>query len=217
MALSYLQIVNKVLTRLRESTVSSIASSEYATLIGEFVNDTRREIEKAFQWDANGVVLPVATVAGTAAYTVTGSGRYQRGVEINDTTNRCKLSPMPIQWIMDQMQLTGTPQTGNPAFYAWDGFNGTDSTIRLFPVPSGVFNLQLNMYVDNSNLSADTDIPTVDADLIILGAYARAEVERGEEGGLQSSEAYQLFRSALSDAIAIESNRFIENSCWEAV
>jgi hypothetical protein len=36
-------------------------------------------------------------------------------------------------------------------------------------------------------------------------------VERGEDGGLSSSEAYTLFRSMLSDYIDLESNRYPEN------
>lgn len=213
--MTYLQIVNEVLARLRESQVTTLINNNYALLIGRFVNDTRREIEKAMQWDVNSITIPITTVGGTSTYVVTGSGRYQRGVTINDSTNHCPLSPRPIQWILDQMQLT-TPQVGNPVFYAWDGFNGTDSSLRLFPIPNGAYTLQINMFVDTPNLSVDGDIPTVDSDLIILGAYARAMVERGEEGGLTSAEAYQLYRSALSDAIAIEFNRFPENECWVA-
>ena len=52
---------------------------------------------------------------------------------------------------------------------------------------------------------------------VILGAYARALVERGEDGGLNSSEAYGLYRSSLADAIAIESSRYVEKDGWEAV
>ena len=53
--------------------------------------------------------------------------------------------------------------------------------------------------------------------LVVQNAYARALVERGEDGGLASSEAYQLYRSMLSDYIALESTRFPENQEFVAI
>jgi hypothetical protein len=52
---------------------------------------------------------------------------------------------------------------------------------------------------------------------VVLGAFARALVERGEDGGLNSSEAYGLYKASLADAIAIESSRYVEEETWEAV
>lgn len=42
-------------------------------------------------------------------------------------------------------------------------------------------------------------------------AYARALVERGEDGGLSSSEAYLLYKAMLADYIALEGTRYPEN------
>jgi hypothetical protein len=42
-------------------------------------------------------------------------------------------------------------------------------------------------------------------------------IERGEDGGTSSSEAYALFRGMLSDAIATESTRYPEEQVFEAV
>jgi len=41
--------------------------------------------------------------------------------------------------------------------------------------------------------------------------------ERGEDGGIQSNEMYALFQQSLSDAIAIESSRYIEEGEWISV
>ena len=46
---------------------------------------------------------------------------------------------------------------------------------------------------------------------MVQNAYARALVERGEDGGLSSSEAYNLYRAMLSDYIALEGTRYPEN------
>jgi putative protein kinase ArgK-like GTPase of G3E family len=44
--------------------------------------------------------------------------------------------------------------------------------------------------------------------LVSQNAFARALVERGEDGGLSSSEAYNLYRAMLSDYIALEGTRY---------
>jgi hypothetical protein len=46
--MTYLQLVNKVLTRLREDTVSTVSQNTYSALVGEFVNDAKRLVEDAW-------------------------------------------------------------------------------------------------------------------------------------------------------------------------
>jgi hypothetical protein len=52
---------------------------------------------------------------------------------------------------------------------------------------------------------------------IVLGAFARALIERGEDGGLNSSEAFAMYKSCMSDLIALELARSPENDTFEAV
>jgi hypothetical protein len=52
---------------------------------------------------------------------------------------------------------------------------------------------------------------------VVLGALARAQAERGEDGGVQSGETYALYRQSLSDAIALEANRHVEDTVWNWV
>lgn len=214
--MTYLQIVNDVLARLRESAVGTVSANDYSQLIGKFVNDAKRQVEDAWNWDALRTTITVNTSSGTSNYTVTGIGRRFKDVTINDTTNDNCLRNMPIQWILDQQQLT-TVTNSTPEYYAWNGTNGTDSKIELYPTPNGTYALKVNAYVPQADLSADGDVLTVHSESVIMGAYARALVERGEDGGLNSSEAFMLYKSILSDQIALESSRFIENSCWVAV
>lgn len=213
--MTYLELVNEVLMRLRETPVSSVSQNKYSTLIGLFVNDAKRTVEDAWNWDALTVSTPVTTVPGTSNYVVTGSGRRQKDVTVNDITNRGVISNVPNKWIQDQQQLS-TVQSGNPCYYAWNGFDGTDSKVEIFPTPNGAYSLMFNMTVPQINLSADTDVLVVPSEPVIAYAYARALVERGEDGGMQSSEAYNIFKTILADYIALESTRFIENECWTA-
>ena len=42
--MTYLELVNDVLTRLRETNVSTVSETNYSALIGKFVNDAKRQI-----------------------------------------------------------------------------------------------------------------------------------------------------------------------------
>lgn len=212
---TYLEMTNEVLQRLRENPVMSVQQNKYSKLISLFVNDAKRIVEDAWPWDALTVSTPVITTPGTSTYTVTGSGRRQKDVTVNDTSNRAYICNVPNKWIQDQQQLS-TVQAGNPCYYAWNGFDGTDSKVELFPTPNGAYTLSFNMTVPQVNLSADTDVLIVPSEPVIAYAYARALVERGEDGGMQSSEAYNIYKTVLADYIALESTRFIENECWVA-
>lgn len=214
--MTYLQLVNAVLARLREPTVTVIAENSYSQLIARFINDAKYQVENAWNWDALHTTKTVNTVSGTSTYTVTGSGRFPKGITVNDSTNKNELKNVPLQWILDQQQLS-TVQNAAPSYYAWNGTNGTDSKVEIYPTPNGIFALKFNLYVPQAALSADADVLLIPHEAVEMGAYARALVERGEDGGLSSSEAYGLFKGILADQIAIEATRFIENDCWEAV
>jgi hypothetical protein len=66
-------------------------------------------------------------------------------------------------------------------------------------------------------LSSDATVVSVADTLVAQNAYARALVERGEDGGLTSSEAYQLYKAMLSDSIALEGTRYPENQEFVAI
>lgn len=214
--MTYLQIVNSILTRLRENTVATVTATSYSSLIATYVNDIKKQVEDAYNWDALEQTITVTTSSGTSTYTVTGSGRRPKDITVNDTTNQSQLHNVPLQWILDQQQLS-TVQNGNPIYYAWNGWTGTDSKVEFYPTPDGTYSIKFNMNVPQADLSDGSDVLLIPECPVILGAYARAVAERGEDGGLASSEAYGLYKSALSDAIAVESTRFIENDCFVAI
>jgi hypothetical protein len=71
--------------------------------------------------------------------------------------------------------------------------------------------------VPQAPLTSDATVILMPSELVVQSAYARALVERGEDGGLSSSEAYQLYRSMLSDYISTEATRYPEFGSFEAV
>lgn len=214
--MTYLQVVNSVLARLREDAVASVSATAYSLLIGKFVNDAKRQVEDAWKWDAMSKTLPLTTAAGVSTYVLVGSGLKPKHISANDITNRTPLSNVPIEWIFDQQQLA-TVSNAPPNYYAWNVNDGTDSKIELFPTPNGAYSLKFNLYVQQAALVNDADILILPSEAIEMGAYARALVERGEDGGLSSSEAYGLYKGILADQIALEASRFVENDVWVAV
>ena len=212
---TFLQATNEVLARLREASVASVTTSAYSTLIGHFVNDSKRQVEDAWNWDALSQTLTLTCVGGQSTYTLTGSGKKPKDSTVNNTTLLNKVRNVPLQSIIDKQQLT-PGITGSPTEYAWNGNDGTDSKVELWPTPSGTDVLKFNLYVPQLILSVDSTVILVPSNAVVAGAYARAIVERGEDGGLSSGEAYGLFKSVLADEIAHESGRFIENEVWVA-
>ena len=97
-------------------------------------------------------------------------------------------------------------------------FNGTntngDTLIDVFPIPNGSYNLRFNVIKPQVELVANSDKLLVPHEPVILGALARAQAERGEDGGVQSSESYALYKQSLADAISLESARYVEEECW---
>lgn len=212
---TYLQCVNDVLVRLREPEVVSVTSNTYSKLIGKFVNDAKRQVENAWNWESLYTQVSLTTAAGTEEYTLTGSGRRFRISSVLDDTNNAMLQNVTLEYLDRQTQLA-TAQNGGPEFYAFSGSDGTDAKVRFNPIPNGTFTIKFNMYVPQADLSADATNITVDSDVVVMGAYARALVERGEDGGLNSSEAYQLFKTQLADLVSQEANRSQDSQVWVA-
>lgn len=217
MTTTYLQAVNEVLLRLRETEVSTVSATTYSKLIGTFVNDAKTQVEAAYNWNALSETLTATTSADLFSYVLTGSGvRFRVGNVLNDTDNWF-LKPASRDW-MDQQFLLTTAQKGSPQYYNFNGQDANgDTLVDVFPIPNGAYTLRFNVFLPQPKLTSDSTVIKVPADVVIMNAYARALIERGEDGGLASSEAYQLAKGLMADYIALESNRYIEDTNWVSV
>ena len=215
--MTFLELINDVLIRLREPTVTSNAQNAYSTLIGRFVNDAKRQVEDSFGWNVLGKTVTITTVAATYSYSMTGAGqKFQVQDVINTTSN------IPLQNIsfveMNRYQNLVPTTNGIPQYYSFDGVDSSgDTKVLLYPRPDGVYNIPFSVIVPQAILAADATVVLVPDFLVVQNAYARALVERGEDGGLNSSEAYQLYRGMLSDQIALEGTRFPEQQEFVAI
>ena len=217
MLTTYLDLVNNVLIRLRETTVSSVGDTPYSSLIGVLVNDAKREVEDAYQWSALESTIVLPTVAGQREYTLTNSGRRFRVADVLNDTEDVNMQQADGNWIERQYYLA-TVQNAAPIYYNFKGMDSNgDSLVEVWPQPDKVYSLRFNLYIPQTDLSSNADTVKVPPHLIQMLAYANAVAERGEDGGQSFSELYQKYRLALSDAISLESNRYDEQSIWTDV
>lgn len=215
--MEFIQLVNDVLVRLRETEVSSVNDNAYSKLIGKFVNDAKRNVEDAYNWNALSDTLSAVTAPALFNYVLVGSGQRFRVIDVLNDTSNTILNNATTTWMNQQLLLTSQTQ-GSPNWY---NFNGTDANgdtqVDLFPIPNGVYNIRFNIIKPQVPLSADADKVLVPSEPIIMLAYAKALAERGEDGGLASSEAYGLYKMSLADAISLEQNRYIEETQWISI
>ena len=215
--MTYLQLINDVLIRLRETQVSTNDLTTYSTLIGKFVNDAKRQIEDSYAWNVLGTTITVTTTPGTYIYSLAGAGqKFQVQDVINATAN---VGMTNIGFVeMNRFQNFTTPASGIPEYYSFDGVDGNgDAQVVLYGRPDGVYSIPFSLTVPQASLAADNTLVKVPDSLVVQNAYARALIERGEDNGLSSSEAYQLYRGMLADYIALEGTRFPEQQEFIAI
>jgi len=214
--MNYIQLVNSVLRRLRETEVSSVNDNAYSKLIGDFVNDAKRNVEDAYNWNSLSDTLTAVTANGIFNYVLVGSGQRFRVIDVLNDSSDVVVRNASTRWMNQQFLLNPT-QSGTPQYY---NFNGTDANgdtqVDLFPIPNGVYNIRFNVILPQTLLEADADNLLVPYEPVIFLAYAKALAERGEDGGLLSSEAYGLYKTSLADAIALEAGRYFEEETWSA-
>ena len=95
--MTYLELVNDVLTRLRETNVSTVSETSYSALIGKFVNDAKRQIEDAYTWNCLSQTVTVTTTSGTSSYSLTGVGQKFRVIDAINTTSLISLVDIPTR------------------------------------------------------------------------------------------------------------------------
>jgi len=216
---TYLSLVNDVLVRLREPTVSTVTQTSYSSLIGKFINDAKRQVCDAYDWDAFNQAVTVTTASGQVGnYSLTNAGTRFKTMDVINTSRYYQLTPLSHADHDVFYYTIPTPIQNLPMYYTVQGVdtNG-DLKVKFWPVPDDVYSIRFSLIVPENDMSSDSDTTLLAKEPIILGAYARALVERGEDGGLNSSEAYALYKSSLADLISLELARSPENDSFEAV
>lgn len=206
--ITYLAAVNRVLRRLREAQVTTLnGASSYTALIGEFVNESKEEVEAAWAWNAEHLSFDVSVTAGTASYSLTNFGDEFTIELVFDTTNNYYLRGPITAADMQALSYLNEDLTNGAYVWALDGKDSNgDPKIKFYPVPNQDTTINLTARVKGQYLENDDDEIKVPWRPVVLGAYMRAISERGEDGGVSYDEANRSYEKALADAISLDAN-----------
>ena len=212
--MTYLDLVNNVLRRLREDEVTTVSSNTYSKMSGDFVNDAKKLVEAAWDWFALRTTLTVTTSADVFNYVLTGSQNKIKVLNaLNDTSNLTL--EYQTQVYFDDQYLINTPASGAPQYYTFNGVNASgDTQIDVYPKPDGVYTLRFNCTLRNDDLTADTDNMLIPAQPVIHMAIALLARERGETGGTSAPEYFGIADRYLSDAIALDAQKHPEETIF---
>ncbi len=213
-------LINEVLIRLREDTISIDWSgdindstvSAYEKVIGALVNDAKRHVEQRHDWLNLRSTVDVTTVNGTKNYNLSSGQEIKIMDAINNTTG------MHLRQVGKTYINTVTypsQNTGEPLYY---GFNGSDASnnlkVDLSPVPTEAHTISFDIIKFQNDLTEADTVISVPERPVILGAWAMAIAERGEDGGTQSSLMAAESLEALKQAIILDSGNTKYETDW---
>ena len=223
--MTFLQIINSLLRRLRFAEATSVDQDAYTKLLQEFVNDTKREVEDTWPWLQLRQTIQITTSSGVFRYTFTGAGkRYKlmqdsmgRPSVWNDTEDIPLYKAPSMRWMTQRLNFNNL--TNNvPIWFDINGQDNGDPQVDLYPPPDGTYTINFDLVIPQDDLSSDSDTLTVPEYPVILGAWARALQDRGEDNGTPVASAIAQYQEALADAIAIENmNSADSENVWTVV
>jgi hypothetical protein len=219
--MTFRELINEVLIRLREETIAtdwsgdindSSTITDYQKVIGSLINDSKRNIESYHDWLVLRETVDVSTVDGTRNYNLSSGQEIKILNVINqDTGNNL------VQVSRQYMNSTRYPSenSGEPMYYS---FNGADSSnnlkVDLEPKPASSQTLSFDIVKYQDELALAATVLKIPSKPVVLGAWARAISERGEDGGTNTSVAAAETADAINQAVMIDSGNVQYESEW---
>jgi len=199
---------------MREDEVSSVQSTSYSKMVGDFVNDAKKIVEAAWDWSALRTTLTITTTADIFNYVLTGSQNRIKALNVINDTDNIFMEYRPATWF-DDKYLNQDPVSGSPEYYTYNGVDSSgDSQIDVYPKPDGVYTIRFNCIFRNDDLSADVDTLMIPSMPVIHLAIALLARERGETGGTSAPEYFGIADKYLSDAIALDAQKHPDETIW---
>jgi hypothetical protein len=219
--MTFREAINEVLIRLREETIAtdwsgnindSSTVTDYQKVIGSLINDSKRNTESYHDWLVLRETKDITTVAGTRNYSL-ASGQEIKIIDVINQSTGNNLVQVSRQYI--NSTLYPSENSGEPLYYA---FNGADSAnnlkVDLEPKPDLVQTLSFDIVKYQDELKTASTVLKVPDKPVILGAWARAIAERGEDGGTQTGVVAAEVSESLNQAIMLDSGNTQYESDW---
>ena len=225
----YKDLVNNILRRLREDEVGTVSENHYSKLVGAFVNDAKKAIEDAWQWQSLQETVTVTTEAGVASYDLedyvtdtfnnTISDRARLWIDIDSgypvvlCTTSDKEKTLPVvefsNYIVTRTSEINDSQTDEPTEVYFTNNATADeskSSIRVnfYPVPDGIYTYKIYLCNVQAEVTADNTDIRVPAQPVIQLAYLYCLYERGEEVGEMLNLTTAKADEALANAVSFD-------------
>ena len=232
--MTYKELVNAVLARLREDSVGSVTETDYSALVGAFVNDAKTIVEDAWSWRAllRSVNIPV-TANVSASYDLEDYTTNEGSEQLNE---RCRLfldpkTGKPLVRIITNdrereievvtqtynfitRQAGDNDSTAGQIEKVYFGVNPTAASgktnLRMFTYPSEPDTSEtIQVFVINpqNDLSSNDTALLVPSEPVKQLAYLYCLYERGEELGEFLTLTSRKADQALADAISFDASQ----------
>lgn len=215
--MTYLNLMNNVLRRLREEETTSVTSTTYVKMVSDFINDAKKIVEEAADWSALRETIVVTTSASDNSYSLTGGGDNVKVMSVINDTQNCFMEYQTKDWFNDSLYISNAVE-GAPKYYTYNGLDSSgDTEVLVGPTPDGVYSLRFDVVKRQADLSSNTDTLLVPAMPVIHLAVALLARERGETGGTSTAEYFSIANNFLSDAIAIDAAKHPEETVFRTI
>ena len=219
--MTFRELINEVLIRLREDTIAtdwsgnindSTTVTDYQKVIGSLINDSKRNIEMYHDWLVLRETVDVATVSGTRNYNLS-SGQEIKIIDVINQSTGANLVQVSRQYI--NSTIYPSENSGEPMYYA---FNGADSSnnlkVDLEPKPNSVQTISFDMVKYQDELKTASTVIKIPNKPVVIGSWMRAVAERGEDGGTQSTVIAMEYKEILNQSIMVDSGNTQYESDW---
>src|SRR5262245_37683412 len=241
--MTVLEVVNKVLKRLREDTVTASDAEEYSSLIAEFVADIHSECVEQHDWSSMNHYINLELVPGQRTYNL-GEGGVVDDAE-RETNNDSHLifdaRNRPMAFLFDDendqygeqifacsvadmdrlFQLDRQMENEQPYHISYNLAPGNEGVeLNVWPLPAASRLLRLKFWTPPLILGDGSDDNTellMPWRPVYLGALYLALNERGEEIGEPGNIAEQRYLRARSSAIESDLKLGTRSDQYEAV
>jgi len=215
--MTYLNLMNNVLRRLREEETTSVTGTTYVKMVGDFINDAKKLVEESTDWSALRNTIVVTTAASDNSYSLTGSSDNVKVMSVLNDTKNCFMDYQTKDWFNEQIYLLNASE-GAPLYYTYNGLDADgDTEVLVSPKPDGVYSLRFNVIKRQADLSTNTDTLLVPSMPVVHLAVALLARERGETGGTSTAEYFAIADKFLSDAIAIDAAKHPEEMIFRTI
>ena len=215
--MTYLNLMNSVLRRLREEETSSVTSTTYVKMVGDFINDAKTLVGQAADWSALRETITISTTASDNTYSLTGGGDNIKVMSMLNDTQNCFMEYQTKDWFNEQLYISSAAE-GTPRYYTYNGLDSSgDTQILVGPTPDAVYSIRVDTVKRQTDLSANTDELLIPAMPVIHLAVALLARERGETGGTSTAEYFTIANQYLSDAIAIDAAKHPEEMVFRTI